>query len=54
MTKIKDLNKNERNMLIILCMLIIILLLNWSRVSKGVLEGFDKFFGSPVKVEAAK
>jgi len=54
MTKIKDLNKNEKGMLIFLCILIIVTILNWSRVSKGVIEGFNKFFGSPEKVEATK
>ncbi|MGB5990433.1 MAG: hypothetical protein WBG43_11940 [Marinifilaceae bacterium] len=54
MRKIKDLNKNERNMLIVLCVLIILTILNWNRVYNGIEEGFKKFFGTPTQVEQVK
>lgn len=54
MRKIKDLNKNERNMLIILCILIILTIINWKRVYNGIEEGFNKFFSAPAKVEQVK
>ena len=41
-------------MLIVLCVLIILTILNWKRVTNGVVEGFHKFFGSPQKVEQTK
>lgn len=47
MKKIKDLNQNEKRMLIMLCILIILVLISWKRVYNGVSDGFTKFFSTP-------
>lgn len=54
MTKFKDLKKTEKNMVIVLCILIILTILNWERVTKGVVDGFKKFFSAPQQVEQTK
>jgi hypothetical protein len=54
MRKLKDLNKNERNMLIVLCILIIFTILNWKRIYSGIEEGLGKFFSMPAQIEQTK
>ncbi len=51
MKRFKDFTKSEKIMAITLVILFFAILLNWKRVSEGVVKGFNTFFSMPETTE---
>lgn len=47
MKKWKDYTRQEKSMMIVLFVLLIVVLLSWGRVHDGVQKGMTIFYGSP-------
>lgn len=47
MKKWRDYSGSEKRMLVVICVLIILVILTFSRVNQGVRTGFGHFFSAP-------